>query len=107
MEAWTNWCEGFLGGMMWIFYRHTQTNHGESGPSTTRRLIEDRKTDRNVPRSRLSLLVDLERLVRTFTGDAAINQVVVNAGKTMGLRFNERGDTCARSWRKRASSSTS
>ena len=22
-EAWTNWCEGFLGGMMWIFARRT------------------------------------------------------------------------------------
>ena len=22
-EAWTNWCEGFLGGMMWIFYRRS------------------------------------------------------------------------------------
>ena len=22
-EAWTNWCEGFLGGMQWIFARHT------------------------------------------------------------------------------------
>ena len=19
-EAWTNWCEGFLGGQMWLFY---------------------------------------------------------------------------------------
>ena len=23
-EAWTNWCEGFLGGMMWIFARRTR-----------------------------------------------------------------------------------
>ena len=22
-EAWTNWCEGFLGGMMWIFAART------------------------------------------------------------------------------------
>lgn len=22
-EAWTNWCEGFLGGMMWIFHKRT------------------------------------------------------------------------------------
>jgi hypothetical protein len=22
-EAWTNWCEGFLGGMQWIFARRT------------------------------------------------------------------------------------
>ena len=22
-QSWTNWCEGFLGGMMWIFARRT------------------------------------------------------------------------------------
>jgi unsaturated chondroitin disaccharide hydrolase len=22
-EAWTNWCEGFLGGLLWIFARRT------------------------------------------------------------------------------------
>jgi hypothetical protein len=22
-ETWTNWCEGFLPGMMWIFYSRT------------------------------------------------------------------------------------
>ena len=22
-ERWTHWCDGFLPGMMWIFYQHT------------------------------------------------------------------------------------
>jgi unsaturated chondroitin disaccharide hydrolase len=22
-EAWTNWCEGFLGGQLWLLYLHT------------------------------------------------------------------------------------
>src|SRR5512136_563197 len=22
-EAWTNWCEGFLGGQMWLLHRHS------------------------------------------------------------------------------------
>ena len=23
-ETWTNWCEGFLGGLMWIFHTRTR-----------------------------------------------------------------------------------
>ena len=22
-EAWTNWCEGFLGGQLWLMHEHT------------------------------------------------------------------------------------
>ena len=22
-EAWTNWCEGFLGGQLWLMHQHT------------------------------------------------------------------------------------
>ena len=35
-EAWTNWCEGFLGGMMWIFAAAAAISTGASEPSTTR-----------------------------------------------------------------------
>ena len=35
-EAWTNWCEGFLGGMLWIMYRHTGMLGGRNGPSIIR-----------------------------------------------------------------------
>jgi hypothetical protein len=49
MESWTNWCEGFLGGQLWLLHEHTGDPHWrERRPSTTRRLIEHRKTDRNV-----------------------------------------------------------
>ena len=27
-EAWTNWCEGFLGGQLWLQYRHSGTPIG-------------------------------------------------------------------------------
>ena len=23
-ESWTNWCEGFLGGQLWLLYQHTR-----------------------------------------------------------------------------------
>ena len=30
-EAWTNWCEGFLGGMMWIFHARSLEEDSGSG----------------------------------------------------------------------------
>ena len=42
--VWTNWCDGFLPGMMWIFHKRnsangesTRTNIGSSRPSATPR----------------------------------------------------------------------
>ncbi len=44
-EAWTNWCEGFLGGQMWILYGHTgspywrrQAEHYRAWWNTARRI---------------------------------------------------------------------
>ena len=47
-EAWTNWCEGFLGGMLWIIYRHTKEAWWQERAEHYSQLIEHRKTDRNV-----------------------------------------------------------
>ena len=64
MEAWTNWCEGFLGGMLWIIYRHTGDAWWRERAEHYSLIIEHRKTDRDVHDSRLSLLTDLESVVR-------------------------------------------
>lgn len=34
-EAWTNWCEGFLGGQLWMLADHTGEAWFRNGPSTT------------------------------------------------------------------------
>ena len=34
-EAWTNWCEGFLGGQIWLFYELGSARNGGPGPSIT------------------------------------------------------------------------
>ena len=46
-EAWTNWCEGFLGGMLWIIYRHTKEAWWQERAEHYSQLIEHRKSDRN------------------------------------------------------------
>src|SRR5512135_726473 len=47
-ETWTNWCEGFLGGELWLLYRHTGDTHWLEKAKHYSLLIEPRKTDRTV-----------------------------------------------------------
>ena len=47
-EAWTNWTEGFLGGLLWIFARRTGDPWWRDQAEHYCPLIEPRKDDRNV-----------------------------------------------------------
>jgi unsaturated chondroitin disaccharide hydrolase len=89
-EAWTNWCEGFLGGQLWLLYQHTGEPAWRSLAEHYSRLVEHRKTDRSVH--------DLGFLFwstwkRWYDLDGASEQqaVVIQAGQIMGLRFKEKG----------------
>src|SRR3954454_6749313 len=46
--SWTNWCEGFLGGMMWIFATRLKSAEWRKRAEHYSRWIEERKHDRNV-----------------------------------------------------------
>ena len=89
-EAWTNWCEGFLGGQLWLLHEHTGDAYWRAKAEHYSRLIEHRKTDRNVHDLGFLFWSTYKRWY-DLTGDPAINQVVVQAGQTMGLRFKEKG----------------
>lgn len=89
-EAWTNWCEGFLGGMMWIFYSRTGEADWLARAEHYSRLIEERKSDRTVHDLGFLFWSTWKRWY-DLTGDLATNQVVITAGQTMGLRFKEKG----------------
>src|SRR5438874_232468 len=47
-EQWTNWCEGFLPGMMWIFARRTGDPYWLERAEHYSRLLECRKHDRDI-----------------------------------------------------------
>ena len=47
-EAWTNWCEGFLGGMMWIFAARTGDQYWRERAEHYSLLIEERQHDTSV-----------------------------------------------------------
>jgi unsaturated chondroitin disaccharide hydrolase len=89
-EAWTNWCEGFLGGLMWIFHTQTGDPWWRGKAEHYSRLIEERKTDRTIHDLGFLFWSTWKRWY-DLTGDEAINEVVITAGKTMGLRFMEKG----------------
>ena len=89
-EAWTNWCEGFLGGQLWLLYRHTRDPYWRAKAERYSRLIEHRKTDRDVHDLGFLFWSTWKRWY-DLTGDPLINQVVVEAGQTLSLRFKEKG----------------
>jgi unsaturated chondroitin disaccharide hydrolase len=89
-EAWTNWCEGFLGGMMWLFHQRTADAWWLEKASYYSRLIEERKHDRTVHDLGFLFWSTWKRWY-DLTGDDSLNKVVITAGQTMGHRFREKG----------------
>src|SRR3954452_2971520 len=88
--AWTNWCEGFLGGQLWLVYKHTRDDYWWAKAEHYSRLVEHRKDDRNVHDLGFVLWSTYKRWY-DLSGDPALKEVVIHGGKTMGLRFQEKG----------------
>jgi len=89
-EAWTNWCEGFLGGQLWLIGQHNGDPWWRERAEHYARLIEPRKTDRNVHDLGFLFWSTWKRWYDA-TGEEAINAVIIQAGQTMALRFQEKG----------------
>jgi unsaturated chondroitin disaccharide hydrolase len=89
-ETWTNWCEGFLGGQLWLLFQHNGDPFWREQAEHYSRLIEPRKTDHNVHDLGFLFWSTYKRW-HALTGDPGLNEVLVTAGKTMGLRFRQKG----------------
>ncbi|NLG95784.1 MAG: glycosyl hydrolase [Chloroflexi bacterium] len=89
-ESWTNWCEGFLGGQLWLLYEKTGDQYWREKAEHYSRLIEPRKTDRTVHDLGFLFWPTWKRWY-DLTGDPTKNAVVIEAGRTMALRFKEKG----------------
>jgi unsaturated chondroitin disaccharide hydrolase len=89
-EAWTNWCEGFLGGQLWLVYLHTRDPWWRTQAEHYCHLIEHRKTDRAVHDLGFTFWPTWKRWY-DLTKDQTRNDVVIEAGCTMGLRYMEKG----------------
>jgi unsaturated chondroitin disaccharide hydrolase len=89
-ETWTNWCEGFLGGQLWLVYLHTKDLWWREQAEHYARLIEPRKTDRAVHDLGFLFWPTWKRWY-DLTGDPGIQNVVLDAGRTLALRYNKKG----------------
>ncbi len=93
--AWTHWCDGFFPGMMWIFAKHLGTGNPESGWWRDQAIryskpLESRKFDRDVHDLGFLFLSTYYRWYQ-MVRDAELNEVLVQAGQTLALRFNDKG----------------
>ena len=89
-EIFTNWCDGFLGGMMWIFYDRTGDPWWRQQAEHYSRLIEQRKTDTTMHDLGFLFWSSWKRWY-DVTCDDAINAVIIDAGQTMAGRFMDKG----------------
>jgi unsaturated chondroitin disaccharide hydrolase len=89
-EAWTNWCEGFLGGILWILAARRADPWYRDQAEHYSLLIEHRKTDRAVHDLGF-LFFPTWKVWYDLTRDLAKKEVVLEAGRTLARRFQEKG----------------
>lgn len=89
-EKWTDWTGGFLAGMMWEFFRRTGNPVWRSLAERYSRLLEHRQFDRDVHDLGF-IFLNTYRPWFEVTGDASKQDVLVQAGRTLAMRFQPKG----------------
>jgi unsaturated chondroitin disaccharide hydrolase len=105
-QAWTNWCDGFFPGMMWIFHKWNIASGagatGSSGASGSSDKywqeqavrystpLAPRQHDREVHDLGFIFMSTYYRWYR-LTQDPKVKDALIQAGKTESLRFKENG----------------
>ncbi|HEY6340106.1 MAG TPA: glycoside hydrolase family 88 protein [Bryobacteraceae bacterium] len=93
--AWTNWCDGFLPGLMWIFYKSSARESAEGkfwleNAIRYTKPLEPRKTDSDLHDLGFLFFSTYYRWYR-ITHDPALREVLLEAGRTLARRFQEKG----------------
>jgi unsaturated chondroitin disaccharide hydrolase len=88
--AWTHWCDGFLPGMMWIFVSRGGDPWWREQAIRYSKPLEPRQFDRDVHDLGFLFMSTYYRWFQ-LTGELALNDVLIQAGRTMALRFKEKG----------------
>ena len=89
-ELWTDWTGGFFAGMMWKFYERTNEPVWRQRAELYSRSLEHRQHDRNVHDLGFIFLNTYLPWYK-LTGDNRFNQVLIQAGRTLAMRFMEKG----------------
>jgi len=89
-EKWTHWCEGFFPGMMWLIHQKSGEGWWRAQAETYSRRLQPRQHDRAVHDLGFLFLTTYLPWYR-LSGQRALNDVLIQAGRTLALRFQPRG----------------
>lgn len=89
-ELWTDWCSGFFAGMMWQFHLRTGDQDWRTKAEHYSRLLEHRQHDRDVHDLGFIFLSTYLPWYQ-LTGDKHLHDVLIQAGRTLAMRFKEKG----------------
>jgi len=93
-ELWTDWTGGFFAGMMWKFFQRTGKTAWRERAEHYSRLLEHRQYDRNVHDLGFIFLNTYLPWYQ-LSHDERIHQIVLQAGRTLAMRFMEKGQHLA------------
>jgi unsaturated chondroitin disaccharide hydrolase len=94
-QTWTHWCDGFLPGLMWIFERRGPQPNGDVKYWLEQAIrytqpLEPRKQDRDTHDLGFIFMSTYYRWYN-LKRDAALKDVLIEAGRTLAMRFQEKG----------------
>lgn len=89
-ELWTDWCAGFLGGQMWLLEEYTGELQWRELAEHYSLLVEYKQHDRDVHDLGFIFLNTYRQWYKR-TGAKRLNNVLITAGRTLSLRFNQKG----------------
>lgn len=89
-ELWTDWTGGFFAGMMWKFFERTSDEHWRQRAAHYSQLLEHRQHDRQVHDLGF-IFLNTYRPWYKLTGDKQKHDVLLQAGRTLAMRFMPRG----------------
>lgn len=90
-KLWTHWCEGFFPGILWLLYMRDRDQWWQVMAERYSRPLEQRKGDRTVHDLGFIFLNTYRRWYQ-LTGDDNLRQVIIEAGRTLAMRFQEKGE---------------
>lgn len=89
-ELWTDWTGGFFAGMMWKFFERSGDERWLQRARRYSHLLEHRQHDRQVHDLGF-IFLNTYRPWFELTGDEQKHDVLVQAGRTLAMRFMPRG----------------
>lgn len=89
-ELWTDWTGGFFAGLMWQFVKRRIDPKWLARAEHYSKLLEHRQHDRNVHDLGF-IFLNTYRPWYELTGDDRLHQVLIQAGRTLAMRFQEKG----------------